>query len=104
MVTDKKLREQQTFFWAADGHRLNIYLNCYLNIPVRVDKFKDYVACGLEKMAAQFRAEAAKDRSAWLLTQAQVSIVVAQVVPEEQKEVAREEKAADRLSAREEGV
>lgn len=94
--TEKKYREQRTFFWASDGHRLNLYLNGYMNVYVRADKFKDYVAAGLEALAAELRAEAAKARGQWLRNQAAAQALEVVVMPDEDREMAKVEKEVAR--------
>jgi hypothetical protein len=99
---DKKFRSNRQFSWPTDGHRLNLYLNCYLNVPVRVDKFKDYIAAGLEQLAVELRMEAAKDRGRWLRAQVESEAIVQPLIPEEEREIAKETKEIDKQIARDE--
>lgn len=93
---DKKFKSNRSFKWDGDGHRLNLYINAYLNVPVRVDKFKDYIAAGLETLAAELRAEAARDRGRYLQETVEAEAIPAELRLDEEKEVLRDEKLADR--------
>lgn len=93
----KKHKEQRSFSWPENGHRMNLYLNVYLNVAVREDKFQDYIAAALETLASELRREAAKARGKWLQSQVEMlEKIDVPVASEEQKEVAKEEKAAER--------
>jgi hypothetical protein len=96
--TEKKFRSNRAFTWASDGHRLNLYLNAYLNVPVRLDKLKDYVAAGLEGIAAELREEAARDRGRYLQEQAEMSAIAQPLVPDEEREVKQEDKRIDKVA------
>lgn len=95
-ATEKKFKSNRSFHWSGDGHRLNLYINAYMNVPIRVDKFKDYIAAGLETLAAEMRAEAAEDRGRYLQEQVKAEAIPGALQPEEEKEVKRDEKMAER--------
>lgn len=95
MANEKKFRVTRCLNWPDDGHRVNLYVNGYINVPVRSDKFKDYIAAGLEGLAQELRADAANERSKFL----QERIVLEplrEMTIEERKEILREEKDADK--------
>jgi hypothetical protein len=80
--------------WEEDGHRLNLYINAYLNVPVFDYRLKEYVAAALNQVAAELRTEASKERE--LVLRQHVTMLqeqeMAPLVPEEEKEVGRDEK------------
>lgn len=98
MATDKKFKTQRSVVWESDGHRLNLYINAYLNVAVRTDKFMDYIAAGLESVAAELRSQAADARGSYLQKQAAIEDIPETLRLAEEKEVTREvtkdEKAA----------
>lgn len=100
--TDKKFRSNRQFVWEDDGHRLNVYLNCYMNVAIRIDKFKDYIAAGLESLAAELRAEAAKDRGRFLRAECEAVPIGGPLVPEEEREERATEKLIDQQEKRDE--
>lgn len=99
MQTDKKFKHTQRFQWAADGHSLNLYINGYLNVPVRSDKFKDYIAAGLEAIAERLRGEAAEERGVYLRSIAEPEAIPEAMRLTEEKEISKDVRADERQSA-----
>lgn len=93
--TMKKYRDQRRFGWTDDGHRMNLYINAYLNVEVREDKFLDYLAAGLESVALEMRSQAAKARISHLRCAAEVTELV-EVPKEEAKDLTQQEREAAR--------
>lgn len=96
ITVEKKFKSNRCFRWDADGHRVNLYINAYMNVPIRMDKFKDYIAAGLETLANELRSEAATDRGRYLERQVQAEAIAAPMQPEEERETVKDEKTADK--------
>lgn len=93
-AADKKFRDVRAFAWPDNGHRVNLYLNAYMNVGIRKDKFLDYIAASLETMAAELRDQAADLRGKVLQSLA-VSETPAELTGEELREQSRDDRQVD---------
>lgn len=95
-MPNNKFRSKRSLVWEEDGHRLNLYLNGYLNVTVADYRLKEYVAAALNQVAAELRQEAARERELMLRQHVTMQQLTEPVSPGEEKEVSKEERVQDK--------